>query len=305
MLQVQKKQPSFAKTVSILAIGICLLMAASVVVANIGYYLAAVSFSPWVTSTLFALLVSDAGLYLAGMPLLFLVGMFLPSDPMPLAPKRVLSLQDFAKLGCIGYTVMYFSNLITLAVVALVNVAMGLDPFYNPVAQTMGSIAPAARFLLVAILPAIGEEVIFRGFFYKKLARFGPAAYIFVSAFFFSTFHATINQMLYAFALGCVFAWIVWYTKTLAYSMLLHFIINFYSSSVIMEMGEGPLMSLLGLLTTVVVGFGIVFLSRIRRKLWVEKGRNMPKHPVLAAVLNPGMLTWLVVLTGVIVLTYI
>lgn len=87
--------------------------------------------------------------------------------------------------------------------------------------------APIWQMLIsAALVPAICEELIFRGLLltgYKRNSRFAGA---FVTALFFAIMHLNPHQFFYAFILGFVFTYFVYYTKSIFASMLAHFIIN-------------------------------------------------------------------------------
>ena len=81
--------------------------------------------------------------------------------------------------------------------------------------------------LLMAVLPAIFEEFIFRGMIMNGLrSKMGDVCAIFISAAMFAFAHGSIEQLLYQFALGVVIAWMVIRTGSLASGILIHFLNN-------------------------------------------------------------------------------
>ncbi len=81
--------------------------------------------------------------------------------------------------------------------------------------------------LLMAVLPAIFEELIFRGIILNGLlSKFNQVSAIFISAAMFAFIHGSIEQLLYQFALGVVLAWLVLRTGSLFSGMLVHFLNN-------------------------------------------------------------------------------
>ena len=79
-----------------------------------------------------------------------------------------------------------------------------------------------------ALLPAITEELLFRGIIFQGLrSRFGDISSIFISAAFFALMHQNLQQLVYPFILGSIMAWIVVRTGSLLSSMIVHFINNF------------------------------------------------------------------------------
>lgn len=80
--------------------------------------------------------------------------------------------------------------------------------------------------LLLAVLPAICEELVFRGIVFNGLRKFGNVAAIFISALFFALAHGSAMQFFYQFALGLVLAAVVYKTGSIVASMVTHFVNN-------------------------------------------------------------------------------
>jgi sodium transport system permease protein len=84
--------------------------------------------------------------------------------------------------------------------------------------------------LLIAVTPAICEELVFRGVLLQGLSRELPMARaVGVSAAVFAAFHLsfeTVIRFLPTLWLGLLMAYVVWHTRSLFASMLMHFINN-------------------------------------------------------------------------------
>ncbi|MDF2866243.1 MAG: family intrarane metalloprotease [Clostridia bacterium] len=81
----------------------------------------------------------------------------------------------------------------------------------------------------VAILPAIFEELLFRGAMLKVLNKFGNLASILITAFCFGLMHQNLTQGIFAFLLGIILAFITIKTKSIIPAMIIHFLNNFVS----------------------------------------------------------------------------
>ena len=81
-------------------------------------------------------------------------------------------------------------------------------------------------FITLALIPALTEELIFRGVILSGLRQFGDTIAIFSSAFLFAIYHGNFAQMLFAFPCGLVLAFAVIKTGSLWVSILIHFINN-------------------------------------------------------------------------------
>jgi membrane protease YdiL (CAAX protease family) len=82
--------------------------------------------------------------------------------------------------------------------------------------------------LMIAVLPAIGEELIFRGVFQKILYGFfrsGQPA-VWIIAIIFSTIHFQFFGLIPRFILGLVFGYLYLWSKTLWLPVIAHFVNN-------------------------------------------------------------------------------
>lgn len=81
--------------------------------------------------------------------------------------------------------------------------------------------------LLLAALPAIFEELVFRGILLNGLRDgLGDTSALLMSAFLFAIMHGSIQQLIYPFILGMVLGWIAMRTGSTFSSMLVHFLNN-------------------------------------------------------------------------------
>ena len=93
-------------------------------------------------------------------------------------------------------------------------------------------LSSAGNFILaifvLCLIPAIGEELIFRGVILHGLkSRFSVWGSIALSSAMFPLFHMSLQQVFYQFLLGMIMAWIVLKTGSLISSMIVHFTSNF------------------------------------------------------------------------------
>lgn len=79
---------------------------------------------------------------------------------------------------------------------------------------------------ILALVPAICEELIYRGIIMNGLRKFGNITAIFLSAAIFAVAHGSAMQTIYQFILGVVLGYIVVKTGSLVASMLFHFLNN-------------------------------------------------------------------------------
>ncbi|MBB6273637.1 hypothetical protein HDF26_004097 [Pedobacter cryoconitis] len=88
--------------------------------------------------------------------------------------------------------------------------------------------------LVIALLPAIGEELMFRGGVQRSFTRMfkNPHVAIWISAFIFSAIHLQFFGFFPRLFLGAAFGYIYLWTGSLWYAMLAHFMNNAYAVSV-------------------------------------------------------------------------
>ncbi len=88
--------------------------------------------------------------------------------------------------------------------------------------------------LMVAVTPAIFEELAFRGIIYHGIKKQSMLAGMIMSALAFGLFHMNLNQFSYAVVMGILMILVVEATGSIFASMIVHFIIN-GNSVILME----------------------------------------------------------------------
>jgi len=136
-------------------------------------------------------------------------------------PLRRLGLHNVFMIIGMSIAIIPLANLLGAIVAAV---------FGNPIAGTMGALADEGGLwlllILISILPSIFEEVALRGIVfsgYKSVKIFTAAT---VNGLFFGILHQNFTQFSYAFVIGFVMCYMMWYTKTLWAPILCHFVIN-------------------------------------------------------------------------------
>lgn len=86
--------------------------------------------------------------------------------------------------------------------------------------------------LLMAVMPAVLEESVYRGVFYNEYSKHNPLKAVLLSGLLFGIMHGNINQFCYAAVMGIVFALLVEATGSVVSTMLVHFWTN--AGSVVM-----------------------------------------------------------------------
>lgn len=137
------------------------------------------------------------------------------------------------KAGAWNYVISAGVSLITLfGSLYLVNYLTFLmqQIGYNPDASLPLPLTNAGwlvlNLVILAVIPAICEELVYRGIVFNGLRKFGTCAAVFLSALLFALAHGSAMQFFYQFILGLVLAALVAKTGSIVVSMVAHFVNN-------------------------------------------------------------------------------
>ncbi len=86
--------------------------------------------------------------------------------------------------------------------------------------------------IVICLIPAVFEEVMFRGIVFNYFRQYGEKAAIIISAILFSVMHLDFGNTVGTFVLGIVAGLLVKYTNRLIYPMIAHFAMNLVSVTV-------------------------------------------------------------------------
>lgn len=123
--------------------------------------------------------------------------------------------------------------------------------------------------IAIAVLPALVEELVFRGIFVRALAtRLAPAIAIGISAVVFSLYHVLPAQMVSTFGLGLALAYLTLRADSVLPAMIAHLLNNTIAIVVSRDevpglsawMGEHPVVMLVA--SSVLLGGGLAFAAR-------------------------------------------
>ena len=81
----------------------------------------------------------------------------------------------------------------------------------------------------LVILPAICEELLFRGIIFKGLKKYGKILSITITGIMFALFHMSISQTIYPLLMGIMLSVIMYYENNIYYCILVHMVNNFIS----------------------------------------------------------------------------
>ena len=215
-------------------------------------------------------LLNDVPLYFLGMPVFLLIIKGIPEGTEPERQKEKLNVGKFVLILLVCFGATYLLNFFTMAIIFVFNTlrdsnyVSGLDSLV----ETGGMLQSV---LFGAVVPALGEEFIFRYMLRRKMKGCGDRTYILFSALCFAMFHTNFAQIFYAFAIGVVFAYVYLRTGSIWYSVTLHFLLNLVGLAIVPMIYEsehielaslGLLVWMVGTIALAVVVF-CVYLKRV------------------------------------------
>jgi membrane protease YdiL (CAAX protease family) len=194
------------------------------------------------------------------------------------ATDVLLSIGIFLGIGTAG---SYLSQLITDLIVGLGVPVPDMSEFM-PDPQTPMQFC--LYLIVIAVMPAICEEFIFRGIICGLIKEYNKTAAIILSALAFSLVHATVQQIPFAFIMGLFLGYIYVKYDTLLIGIVLHFINNFISCIFTVLYGripEGTYETLYTVydIATVVIGIVTLTVFIIRR---IRERKENPNREIAA-----------------------
>lgn len=150
--------------------------------------------------------------------------------------KHKLNLKDTIRFHKIKISNIVLILVFTYLVSPTMNVINMISMLFvkNVIQDTLGGIVGNNLFIvsltLIAIIPCILEESIYRGFFYNEYRRVNVLRGMLLSAFLFGIMHMNFNQFFYAFVMGILFVLLIEATDSILAPMIVHFCINGYST---------------------------------------------------------------------------
>ncbi len=136
--------------------------------------------------------------------------------------------------------------------------------------------------ILIAVVPAFVEEMLFRGTVMRGLESFGDITAVVLSSVMFSFMHGNFNQMILQFLGGLAIGSVVMITKNWVVGTVMHAFNNFFAyaytfitelygksfSSVLASVASNAFMIVLGVVFVVVgvIYFGLMIVDKIEKK---------------------------------------
>ena len=126
----------------------------------------------------------------------------------------------------IGLVFIYCSSFVNYFLVNLVTDYSQFSSEFLWFAELKHPYQMVIYFISYAIIPALVEEILFRGTVCRSLTVYGKGTAVVISALLFALMHTNIEQMLYTFVAGLFFGLLYVETKSVLAPILLHFVNN-------------------------------------------------------------------------------
>lgn len=142
------------------------------------------------------------------------------------------NLKDAVSLNRISVANVILTITLTLCIEPFLSLLNGLSqcfvstPAASQITGAAGQLSFPVMFLLVAVMPAVLEEFVYRGVFFHSYKEEAVVPGAVLSGLLFGIMHGNLNQFAYAFFMGVIFALVVYATGSLAASMIMHLTVN-------------------------------------------------------------------------------
>ena len=132
----------------------------------------------------------------------------------------------------VSFFTSFMSVLFTFCMIPLVTLINMISSLFvdNSVTETVNYTVQSnpmiVNLILLALIPAVVEEFIFRGLIFNGYKKRNPLKAAVLSAMLFGLIHLNINQFSYAFVFGIRFALMTYVTGSIIPSTIAHFVVN-------------------------------------------------------------------------------
>lgn len=151
------------------------------------------------------------------------------TDLNEILPSKKMSIRKLIGVVAIGFTVCISANYIAQLFAIDLSI-FGLETMYDDMLTGSTSILEHITYIVaVSVVPAVTEELVYRGCVMGRLRKFGDGFALITSALLFGIMHGNFTQAPFAFVVGLATGWAVIYTNSIFPAMLIHGLNNFMS----------------------------------------------------------------------------
>lgn len=144
-------------------------------------------------------------------------------------PHKNFTFKKLAGVVAIGFTVCISANYIAQLFSVDLRI-FGLETNYDMSSTGSTSLLEHIVYIIsVSFVPAVTEELVYRGCIMGRLRKYGDGFALVTSAFLFGIMHGNFTQAPFAFVVGLAVGWAVIYTGSIIPAMIIHGLNNFMS----------------------------------------------------------------------------
>lgn len=144
-------------------------------------------------------------------------------------PHKNFSFKKLVGVVAIGFTVCITANYIAQLFSIDLRI-FGLETTYDLSSTGSTSLLEHIVYIIsVSFVPAVTEELVYRGCVMGRLRKYGDGFALITSAFLFGIMHGNLTQAPFAFIVGLAVGWAVLYTGSIIPAMIIHGLNNFMS----------------------------------------------------------------------------
>lgn len=140
--------------------------------------------------------------------------------------RKNLTIGQFFSAFVVSVGAAYIGNFLAVKLLTQLKSALGIKGILSLPGNLMQELDPVTVFIAAVILAPIVEELVFRKILIDRIMLFGQRAAVLFSGVSFGLMHGNIQQFVYTFLLGMVFAYVYSSTGRIRYTILLHMMIN-------------------------------------------------------------------------------
>ena len=252
--------------------------------------------------------------YILPFPIIYYLLREIDTNPIE---KHNLNITKILKYFAITLTLMWFGNLIGLAITAGIGSLMQSE-ITNPVQNLISNSDIILNLLIISIIAPIFEELFFRKFLIDRTIKYGAKVSIIISAVIFGFFHGNLNQFFYAFLMGGFFAYVYIKTGKIIYTIILHLAVNLMGSVVSVFVTESAETFISGTYGTfdiiIVLGYMLIIFTAIiigvislykfytQDRIKESKPQISMEKPIKNILINPGMIIFMLFFTFQIII---
>ncbi len=258
-----------------------------------------------ITSDWFLWVVNFLSLYVVAAPIFIIILNSYIQFNIPSPQKKHIKISQLLIYIVLSAGCAYIFNIVTIVIQTLISNLTGAN-YIDSMEMLFEGQSLLWIFISTCIVAPIGEELLFRKILHNKMAHLGDKCYIITSGVLFGVFHGNLSQLIYAFVLGMIFAYLYVYTGDIFVPIGIHFVVNAIGTIMLPAAADNTaIMAILsvGVVVVMVCAPIIIIKSAIAKKIILRQPyRQLPKRAFSIGTFNVGIILYL--LLGLLLIAF-